>query len=135
MEKELILCDTNILIAWLKGDEQTIEILQKIGLENLLIPSITFMELIQGTRNKNELLKLKRKIKNYNIIHFNDVTSKLAINLTEKYYLSHGLLIPDAIIAATAITFNFKLFTYNLKDFKFLPEIQLYNLQDERSDF
>ncbi len=62
MEKELILCDTNILIAWLKGDEQTIEILQKIGLENLLIPSITFMELIQGTRNKNELLKLKRKI-------------------------------------------------------------------------
>ena len=31
-------------------------------------------------------------------------------------------------IAATAITFNFKLFTYNLKDFKFLPEIQLYNL-------
>jgi predicted nucleic acid-binding protein len=128
MEKELILCDTNILIAWLKGDEQTIEILQKIGLENLLIPSITFMELIQGTRNKNELLKLKRKIKNYNIIHFNDVTSKLAINLAEKYYLSHGLLIPDAIIAATAITFNFKLFTYNLKDFKFLPEIQLYNL-------
>jgi predicted nucleic acid-binding protein len=128
MEKELILCDTNILIAWLKGDEQTIKILQKIGLENLLIPSITFMELIQGTRNKNELLKLKRKIKNYNIIHFNDVTSKLAINLAEKYYLSHGLLIPDAIIAATAITFNFKLFTYNLKDFKFLPEIQLYNL-------
>jgi predicted nucleic acid-binding protein len=93
------------------------------------------MELIQGTRNKNELLKLKRKIKNYNIIHFNDVTSKLAINLAEKYYLSHGLLIPDAIIAATAITFNFKLFTYNLKDFEFLPEIQLYNLQDERSDF
>jgi predicted nucleic acid-binding protein len=127
MEKELILCDTNILIAWLKGDEQTIEILQKIGLENLLIPSITFMELIQGTRNKNELLKLKRKIKNYNIIHFNDVTSKLALNFTEKYFLSHGLLIPDAIIAATAITFNFKLFTYNLKDFKFLPGIQLYN--------
>jgi len=127
MEKELILCDTNILIAWLKGDEQTIEILQKIGLENLLIPSVTFMELIQGTRNKSELLKLKRKIKNYNIIHFNDITSKLAVNLVEKYYLSHGLLIPDAIIAATAITFDIKLFTYNLKDFKFLPGIQLYD--------
>lgn len=61
------------------------------------------MELVQGTRNKNELLKLKRKIKNYNIIHFNDVTSKLAKNFVEKYYLSHGLLIPDAIIAATAL--------------------------------
>jgi predicted nucleic acid-binding protein len=126
MEKELILCDTNILIAWLKGDEQTIEILQEIGLENLLIPSIAFMELIQGIRNKIELSKLKKKIKNYNIIHFNDVTSKLAINLAEKYFLSHGLLIPDAIIAATAIAFNFKLFTYNLKDFKYIPGIQLY---------
>ncbi len=126
MEKELILCDTNILIAWLKGDEETIVILQKIGLENLLIPSISFMELIQGIRNKNELLKLKRKIKNYNIIHFNVITSKLAIDLVEKYYLSHGLLIPDAIIAATAITYSFKLFTYNLKDFKFIPDIQLF---------
>lgn len=128
MEKELILCDTNILISWLKGEGQTIETLQKIGLENLLIPSITYMELIQGTRNKNELLKLEHKIKNYNVIHFDNVTSKLALNLVEKYYLSHGLLIPDAIIAATAITFNFKLFTYNLKDFKFLPGIQLYKV-------
>jgi len=66
-------------------------------------------------------------VKNYNIIHFNDITSKLAVNLVEKYYLSHGLLIPDAIIAATAITFDIKLFTYNLKDFKFLPGIQLYD--------
>jgi predicted nucleic acid-binding protein len=128
MEKELILCDTNILIAWLKGDKETIKILQTIGLENLLIPSISFMELIQGTRNKNELLKLKQKIKNYNIIHFNDVTSKLAITLVENFFLSHGLLIPDAIIAATAITFNYKLFTFNLKDFKFLPGIQLYQI-------
>jgi len=80
MEKELILCDTNILISWLKGEGQTIETLQKIGLENLLIPSITYMELIQGTRNKNELLKLEHKIKNYNVIHFDNVTSKLVLS-------------------------------------------------------
>jgi len=84
------------------------------------------MELLQGARNKHELIVLKQKIKNYNIIHFDEVTSRLSIGLLEKYNLSHGLLIPDAIIAAIAITFDFRLFTYNVKDFQFIPEIQLY---------
>ena len=126
METELILCDTNVLISWLKGEEQTTNLLQKIGLKNVLIPSIAFMELLQGARNKHELIVLKQKIKNYNIIHFDEVTSRLSIGLLEKYNLSHGLLIPDAIIAAIAITFDFRLFTYNVKDFQFIPEIQLY---------
>ena len=54
------------------------------------------------------------------------MTSRLAIELIEQFRLSHGLLIPDAIIAATAISFNLKLFTYNRKDFFFIPGIRLY---------
>jgi len=84
------------------------------------------MELLQGTRNKTETIQLKKKLKAYHIIHFNEATSKLTIELIEKFRLSHGLLIPDAIIAATAITFNLKLFTYNLKDFAFIPDIRIY---------
>jgi predicted nucleic acid-binding protein len=45
----------------------------------------------------------------------------------EKYKLSHGLLIPDAIIAATAITYDLKLFTYNIKDFIFISGIRLFS--------
>jgi len=81
---------------------------------------------MQGTRNKSESLQIKKKLKAYHIIHFNEASSKLAIELIEKYRLSHGLLIPDAIIAATAIAFNLKLFTYNQKDFIFIPGILLY---------
>jgi len=117
MEKELILCDTNIFISWFKGEENTVSELRKIGPENILTPSITIMELFQGVRNKTERTKLKKKIKSYNIIHNNDISSKIAIELIEKYNLSHGLLIPDAIIAATALTFNLTLFTYNQKRF------------------
>jgi len=126
MEKELILCDTNVLISWFRGDLETRARLESIGLEHILIPSVTLMELLQGIRNKTESLQLKKKLKAYHIIHFNEITSKLSIELIEQFKLSHGLLIPDAIIAATAITFNLKLFTYNLKDFKFIPGIQLY---------
>ena len=126
MEKELILCDTNIFISWFRGDPETLKRLERIGLEHILIPSVTVMELLQGTQNKAESTQLKKKLKAYNIIHFNESTSKLAIDLIEQFRLSHGLLIPDAIIAATAITYNLKLFTYNQKDFKFIPEIQLF---------
>lgn len=127
MEKELILCDTNIFISWFRGDIETLTRLQHIGLEHILIPSVTVMELVQGVRNKTESIQLKKKLKAYHIIHINELTSKLAIELIEQFRLSHGLLIPDAIIAATAITFNLKLFTYNLKDFKFIPGIRLYD--------
>lgn len=126
MEKELILCDTNIFISWFRGNQETVTRLEQIGLEHILIPSVSLMELLQGTRNKIETIQLKKKLKAYNIIHFNETTSKLAIELIEQFRLSHGLLIPDAIIAATAITFNLKLFTYNLKDFQFIPGIQIY---------
>ena len=126
MEKELILCDTNIFIAWFRGDLETRTRLEHIGLEHIIIPSVTFMELLQGTRNKTESLQLKKKLKAYHIIHFNEMTSRLAIELIEQFRLSHGLLIPDAIIAATAISFNLKLFTYNTKDFIFIPGIRLY---------
>jgi hypothetical protein len=126
MEKELILCDTNIFISWFKGEEETISELKSIGLNNILAPSITIMELFQGVRNKTERTKLKNKLRSYNIIHNNDISSKIAIELIEKYNLSHGLLIPDAIIAATALTFNLKLFTYNRKDFQFIPGLKLY---------
>ena len=41
MEKELILCDTDIFISWFRGDLETRTRLDYIGLENILIPSVT----------------------------------------------------------------------------------------------
>ena len=42
------------------------------------------------------------------------------------FKLSHNLQIPDAIIGAMSIVYDIELFTYNTKDFKFLPGIKLY---------
>jgi predicted nucleic acid-binding protein len=126
MEKELILCDTNIFIHWFNGNPVTIDTLNQIGLGNILIPSITIMELLQGAQNKQELAQLKKNIKNYNIIHFDQKASEIAIQLVEKFKLSHNLLIPDAIIAATALAYDLTLYTYNMKDFLYIPDIKLF---------
>lgn len=39
----MILCDTNVIIETLKGDEKTIKIMESIGLENIAISSVTVM--------------------------------------------------------------------------------------------
>jgi len=40
--------------------------------------------------------------------------------------LSHKLSVPDALIAATALSNNTPLYTLNIKDFQFIPGLQLH---------
>ena len=58
-------------------------------------------------------------------MHFDNDISELAVSMIESYSKSHGLQIPDAIIAATALSFEMKLFTLNLKDFKYIDGLNL----------
>ena len=49
-----------------------------------------------------------------------------SIDLINNYHLSHGLNIPDALIAATSIEVGLELFTFNIKDFKFIKHLNLF---------
>ncbi len=121
----MILCDTNVIIETLKGDDKTIKIIERIGLENIAISSVTVMELYFGAFNKRELNKIKKYLKALNVVHFDNTVSELAVNMIESYSKSHGLQIPDAIIAATALSLEIKLFTLNLKDFRYIDGLKL----------
>ncbi|MEY4539992.1 MAG: hypothetical protein RLZZ306_1749 [Bacteroidota bacterium] len=124
----MILCDTNIFIGAFNGKQNAIDTMEKIGFENIVISSITLMELYQGMGNKHELVQMKKKIKYYDVIDINSQISKLATTFIENYKLSHGLQIPDALIGATAVVHNIELFTFNIKDFSFMPDLKLYNI-------
>lgn len=121
----MVLCDTNIFIHAFNGRQATIEQLQQIGLDQVALSVITLMELYQGMGNKVELAQMKRKIRYYDVVDIDIPSSKLAANLVENYKLSHNLQIPDAIIAATAVVHQIPLYTYNIKDFAFIPGIRL----------
>ncbi len=122
----MILCDTNILIHAFNGKIETINQLNIIGWSEIVLSLITVMELFQGMGNKTELKQMKKKIQYYDIVQIDKPVSEKAIDLIENFKLSHGLQIPDAIIAATAIIYDIKLFTYNVRDFSFIPQIILY---------
>jgi predicted nucleic acid-binding protein len=74
--------------------------------------------------------RFEKLLNNYTIVLLDRNISLLAIDLYKKYKLSHGLDIPDSLIAATSIVLELPLFTYNVKDFHYIPDIQLYRLID-----
>jgi predicted nucleic acid-binding protein len=122
----MVLCDTNIFISAFNGRQDTIDQLDKIGLDEIVLSAVTVMELFQGMGNKEELAQMKKKIRYYDIVQIDEEISAKAIELIETFKLSHGLQIPDAIIGATAVIHQIPLYTYNLRDFDFLPNINLY---------
>ena len=120
----MIFLDTNVLIKILKGNAETIDKVTNLQAP-LSISSITAMELIYGAKNKQEQQKLERFIQLFTTVHVNKSISNQALKLVKQYAKSHTLDIPDALIAATALEHKASLFTYNLQDFKFIPQLIL----------
>ena len=121
----LYLCDTCILIDYLRGKEEAKERLYADRQKGLGMSAITYMELMVGARNKNEVTAIKKAFADFEIIELTEAISIKAKNLIEKFTKSHGLLIPDALIAATALEFELPLSTLNISDFKFIPNLTL----------
>jgi predicted nucleic acid-binding protein len=118
--------DTDILIDVGRGVDQAVKYLERLEAENkLAISSITQMELIVGCQSKTELRTTERFLSRFEIIHLNEYTSNLAVELLREYRLSHGLLIADAFIAATAMHRNLQFVSKNEKDYRFIAEIKL----------
>lgn len=125
--KNLILCDTNIIIEVYKGNSKVINILEQIGQNNIAISDVTCGELLYGARNKKELQMIKKDLKKLMVFPINEEISSQAINLIEKFTLSNHLNLPDALIAATATHYDLNLYTLNVKDFKYIQKLNIYS--------
>ena len=121
----MILLDTNILIEILKGNSVTLKTIGQLD-EPPAISTITAMELLYGALNKQELLQLEKFLSRFEHLPLNEDISGIAFKLIRSYAKSHTLDIPDSLIAATTLHHKAALFTYNVKDFKFIPGLELY---------
>src|SRR3990172_12880768 len=122
----MIICDTNILIEFYKGNSDIVNELHNIGLSNLTISVITVGELFYGALDKRELGKIQKNLSLLNQIPLNSDISARFLDLLENYALNHKLSVPDALIAATALSQNLPLYTLNLKDFQYIPDLLLH---------
>ena len=121
----IYLCDTCILIDYLCGKPDVQKRLMADRPKGLGMSSVTYMELMVGALNKREIGIIKKAFSDFELIEISEPISKKARNLIEKFSKSHGLQIPDALIAATALELGLPLSTANLKDFQYIPDLQL----------
>ena len=124
----MILCDTNILIEVYRKNINIISVLSSILRHSIImISDVTRAEMLVGARNKQEMQILIKELEQLKCLPVQSEISACSIQLLIKYHLSHGLDFHDALIAATAIHHNIKLFTLNVRDFVFISEIKLFD--------
>lgn len=131
MATNKIICDTDVIIDYWNNQSPRHaitknEIDNKIGLNNVLISVVTQIELLIGAFNKNQISRINKSIQRFSVISIDEITSNTTVELIKSYTLSHGLVMPDALIASTSILSGYDLFTYNTKDYKFITGLKLY---------
>jgi predicted nucleic acid-binding protein len=131
MAEKKVVCDTDVMIDYfdLKSSRHVItkKITEdRIGLDNVMLSAITKLELINGATNKSELQIISRKLDRFNIILLDVSITNISFSPLETCKLSHGLTLPDCIIAATVLATDLDFFTYNTKDFKFIAKLRIF---------
>jgi predicted nucleic acid-binding protein len=114
--------DTNIFIAIFKGDAKLKTLIEN---SDSAINTIVYLELIQGAKDKAEIDKIEKYLIQFELIHFDKAVSQKAIELVRNHSKSHGLMLPDAIIAASCLENDLTLITFNVKDFRFIDGLKL----------
>lgn len=119
------LVDTDVLIWYLRGNQKAYDLLH--ALPDFCISSITYMELIQGMRNKEELRTLQKVLRQWNVktIYISEEISARALFYVEEYFLSHSMQLADALIAATVTQNGMTLITANDKHYRIVKEIDI----------
>ncbi|RJP66472.1 MAG: type II toxin-antitoxin system VapC family toxin [Ignavibacteriales bacterium] len=120
-----MIIDTDVLIWYMKGNIKAKTIIEKLN--GFYISVITYMELVQGMRNKRELTLLRSALRKWNvkILFINEDISAKAMFLVEQYFLGNSLVLADALIAATATANGLKLLTGNTKHYKVVKNLEL----------
>ena len=117
--------DTDVLIWYMKGNEKAYKIIENS--EHFYISVVTYMALVQGMRNKNELNNLRSALHAWNteVLYISEEISVKAMFYVEQHYLSHSIQLADALIGATAISHGLPILTGNDKHYKILKDIQI----------
>jgi predicted nucleic acid-binding protein len=121
-----IVIDTDILIDAGRAVKEAMSCLSQIEQQaSLAISVVSQMELIVGCRSKDELRSLEKFLCRFQILKLNPQSSDTSVELLRRYRLSHGLLIADALIAATALSFDIPFVTKNQSDYRFISGLRL----------
>ena len=121
--------DTNILIAFLAGDERVIEsiLAWRTSGRTLFLSSITKCELLSYPYlTSAEERRIDYMLhEHFVVLPFDDYRAERTATIRRSI---PSLKIPDAAIASVAIEMGTPLVTRNIKDFKKVPDLHIISL-------
>lgn len=120
-----MLVDTDVLIWHLRGYPQATRRLDQLG--PLTISAVSYLEVLQGLRNKAELAAVQKMMLNRQatMLPLTEAITRRAIALMELLTLSHGVQMGDALIAATALEHGQTVLTANIKHFGAIDGLEI----------
>ena len=96
-------------------------------LKPLTLSAVSYLEVLQGIRNKAELHAVQKMFeqRSAKVLPITEAITLGATGLMESLTLSHGLQMGDALIAATAIEHQLPVLSANLKHFSAIEKLKL----------
>lgn len=124
-----MLIDTDVLIWYMRGNENAYHWIEEQ--DKFTISIVNYMEIVQGLRNKTELIEFQKALSewNVNILQLTAEISSKAANLMEEFCLSHSLFLADSLIAATAIIHKIPILTANIRHFRIIRDVETLQFQ------
>ncbi len=113
--------DTNVLSRIFKGDLDVTKFVESL---ECAIDATIYIECLQGSKSNREKHVIEKYLTRFPLISITPESSARAIDLIRSYSNSYGLLLADALIAATALENDLTILTYNTDDFRFIQDLK-----------
>jgi predicted nucleic acid-binding protein len=120
----MICVDTDVMIDILRRYEPAMAWLRSLGSEELALPGLVAIELLQGCRNRAEQQRVDRMLCPYRLYWPTQADCERAFQDYATYHLSHQRGSFDALIAETAVGLGIALATFNERHYRVVPILQ-----------
>lgn len=114
--KKTIIVDTDVLIDFLRGEKKAVAFFKSAS-ASISFSTITVAEIYSGIKGQKEEREIERLFSLFPQLPVSAEIARLAGKLVQHYRPSHGIEIPDAIIAATCTVSDANLSTLNVKHY------------------
>jgi predicted nucleic acid-binding protein len=116
--------DTDVIIDYLRGYSPAVDYIDRLPTQPTT-SVVVVAELYAGVRDGVERTKLDELLATTHVI---PVSAEIAVEaglFRRRFAKSHGIGLPDALIAATAVRESAQLVTLNVKHFPMLKDVLL----------
>lgn len=118
----MILLDTDVIIDHLRGVRQAARFLEE-RTEPLAVSVVTIAELYAGVRGEREEAALETFLSAFHAFEIDRRIAQQAGRFRRQYFRSHGVELPDALIAATSVVHHTELATLNRRHYPMIGRL------------